>query len=49
MLFLDVTSETGLFRHLSNHVFTVRNFGNTKAVRITFCSTMFKIESRYQK
>ena len=28
------SSETGLFRHLSKHVFRVRNFGNTKAVRV---------------
>ena len=49
MLLVEASSETGLFRHLSNHVFRVRNFGNTKAVRIIFCSKMFKIESRFQK
>ena len=43
MLLLEGSSETGLFRHLSNHVFRVRNFGNTKAVRVVFCPKMFKI------
>ena len=33
---VEGSSETGLFRHLSNHVFRVRNFGNTKAVRVMF-------------
>ena len=50
MLFVKVSSETWLFRHLSKDVLGVRNFGNTKAVRVIFffskCSkfnTDFKI------
>ena len=35
-LVLRGSSEMGLFRHLPNHVFRVRNIGNTKAVRIIF-------------
>ena len=52
MLLLEGFSETGLFRHLSNHVFRVRNFGNTKAVRVNFfpkCSKLnldFKNEAK---
>ena len=34
MLLVEGSSETGLFRHLSNDVFGVRNFENTKAVRV---------------
>ena len=30
MLILELSSETRVFRHLSNHVFEVRNCGNTK-------------------
>ena len=36
MLLFEGSSETGLFRHLSNYVFRVRNFGNTKSMRIIF-------------
>ena len=36
MLLVDGSSETGLFRHLSNHVFGVRNFGNTKSMTVIF-------------
>ena len=49
MLLLEGSSETGSFRHLSNHVLRVRNFGNTKALRVIFFSKMFKIVSRFQK
>ena len=49
MLLVEGFSEIGLFRHLSKHVFTVRNFGNTKAVRVIFFSEMFKIESIFLK
>ena len=34
MFLVEGSSETGLLRHLANHVFSVRNFGNTKAVRV---------------
>ena len=43
MLLVKRSSKTGLFRHLSNHVLRVRNFGNTKAVRVIFCLKMSKI------
>ena len=36
MLLVEESSQTGLFRHLSNHVFGVRNFGNKKAIRVIF-------------
>ena len=40
MFLVEEFSETGLFRHLSNHVFEVRNFGNKKAVRVIFSLRM---------
>ena len=49
ILLVEGSSETGLFRHLSNHVFRVRNFGNTKAVRVIFFFKTFKIYSRFPK
>ena len=36
MLLVDGSSETGLFRHLSDHVFGGLNFGNTKSMRVIF-------------
>ena len=36
MLFLEGSSETGLFRHFCNYVFVVCKFRNTKAVRVIF-------------
>ena len=42
MLLIDWSSEAGLFRHLSNHVFGVRNFGNTKSMRVIFVSKCSK-------
>ena len=36
MLLVEESSQTGLFRHLSNHVFGVRNFENKKAMRVIF-------------
>ena len=35
-LLLDASSETRLFRHLSNHVFGVRNFRSRKSMRTSF-------------
>ena len=32
----DRSSETRIFRHLSDYVFGVRNFKNTKCMRVTF-------------
>ena len=49
MLLVEGSSETGLFKHLSNHVFRVRNFGNTKAVKVIFFSQTSKILVRLQK
>ena len=34
MSIVEESSEIALFRHLSNHVFAVRKFGNTKSMRI---------------
>ena len=45
---VDGSSDTWLFRHLSNYVFRVRNFGNTKAVRVIFFFQLYKIEFRFQ-
>ena len=36
MLPAEVSSETGFFKHLFNHVFQSRNFGNTSAMRFSF-------------
>ena len=42
MLLVEGSSETGLFRYMSNHDFRVHNLGNTKAVRVAFCFKLFK-------
>ena len=42
MLSVEMSSETRLFRHLSNEVFGVRNFGNTKSMRSSFFSKRSK-------
>ena len=49
MLIVEWFSETGLFRHLPNYVFSVRNFGNAKSIGIIFSFQIFKISSRFQK
>ena len=36
MLLVEWSTEMELFRHLSTHVFEVRNFRNAKSVRVTF-------------
>ena len=36
ILLVKASSEERLFRHLSNHVFGVLNFGTAKAVRVIF-------------
>ena len=43
MLFLEGSSEMGLFRHLSDYVLGVRNFENTKCMRVIFFFKIFKI------
>ena len=40
MLLLEGSSETGIFRHLSDYVFAVRNFENTISMKVIF---FFKI------
>ena len=35
-LLVEASSEMGLFRHLSDYVFGVRNFDNTKSMRVIF-------------
>ena len=42
MFLVDWAFETRLFRHLSNFVFGVRNFLNTKAMRVIFFSKCLK-------
>ena len=49
ILLVEASSDTGLFRHLSNYVFRIRNFGNTKAVRVIFFFKIFNIEFRFEK
>ena len=36
MLFVEGSSQTGIFRHLYDYVFEVRVFGNTKSMRVKF-------------
>ena len=43
ILLVKRSSKTRFFRHLSNHVLRVRNFGNTKPVRVIFFLKMSKI------
>ena len=43
MLLIDGSIQTGPFRHLSDHVFGVRNFGNTKSMSVIFCFKIVKI------
>ena len=43
MFLAEGATETGLFRHSYNHVFGVRNFGNTKSMSAIVFSTMFKL------
>ena len=49
MLLVEGSSETRFFRHLSDYAFGVRNFANTKSMRVIFLFKIFKIESRFQK
>ena len=37
------SSETRLFRHLSDYVFGVRNFENTNSMRVIFFFRRFKL------
>ena len=49
MLLVEGSSQTGLFRHLSDHFFAVRNFGNTKCIRAIYFPKLFKISYRFRK
>ena len=44
ILLVEGTSATGHFRHLSYHVFRVRNLGNTKGIRLIFFSKRWKFQ-----
>ena len=43
MLLFEGSPEKGLFRHISNHVFRVCTFRNTKPMRIILLFKIFKI------
>ena len=43
------SSETELFKHLSDHILGDRNLGNTKSMRVIFFFKIFKIYFRFQK
>ena len=49
MLLVEKSSETGLFRYLSNHVFRSLNFKNTSAMSLFLFLRMFKTESKFTK
>ena len=48
MLLVDWSSETGLFRHLSNHVSRVHNLGNKKSARVIFFSKFSRFNSNLE-
>ena len=43
MVLFEGSSEKRPFRHLSDYVFRVRNFGKTKPMRVIFFFKIFKI------
>ena len=48
MLLVEGSYEMGLFRHLSNHVLGVRNFGNTKSMRVIFFFKRSKFQLHFK-
>ena len=42
MLLVEGSSETGLFRRLSDYVFGIRNFESTKSMRVNLYSKILK-------
>ena len=48
MLLVEGSSETGHFRHLTNQVFGVRKFRNTKAIRVIFFSKCLKFNLNFK-
>ena len=49
MFLVEESSQTGLSRHLTNHVFGPHNFGNTKALRVIFFSKYSKSNLDFRK
>ena len=49
MLLVEGFSQTRPFRHLSNHIFRVGNFANTKAMRVIFFSKYSKFQLDFKK
>ena len=49
MLLVKASPETGLFRHLCNHVFRRLKFQNTSGRRIIFFEKIFKTELKVRK
>ena len=49
ILLVEASSEMGLFRHLSDYVFGVRNFENTKSMRVILFFKMLKISTKFQE
>ena len=49
MLLLEGSSETGVFRDFSDHVFGGRNLGNPKSMRVIFFFVILKSYSWFQK
>ena len=44
MLVVEGSPDTGLFRHLSDYVFGVRNFENTKSMKVIFFFKYLKFQ-----
>ena len=49
MLFVEGSSETGLFRHLSDHFFGDRNFRNIKSMKVIIFRKILKSYARFKK
>ena len=49
ILLVEASSETGLYKHLSDYNFGVRNFENTKAMMVIFGFKTSEISARLQK
>ena len=49
MLLLEASSETGVYRHLSDYVFEIGKFGNTKFIGVIFLFKIFKVSARFRK
>ena len=49
LLLVEASSETGLFRHLSDYVFGVRNFENTKPMKVICFSKHSKFQLHFKK